>query len=354
MNKIDRIKELIERLNEAAKAYYQESREIMSNLEYDRLYDELVQLEEETGIVLAGSPTQTVGYEAVDELPKEAHDKPMLSLAKTKSREELQGWLMDRKGLLSWKLDGLTIVLTYEEGRLSKAVTRGNGEVGEVITANAKCFKNVPLFIPHKGKLVLRGEAVISYSDFEKINAAISDEAMKYKNPRNLCSGSVRQLNSAITAERSVNFYAFALVQCEGRAFETREEQVMFLQTMGFATVPYKKVHKDNILKAIEEFAESVGVGKSTENVILLKEAVYCGDGDCKDGCTTGYFYRGKNVTEEDAMLELFGAKKTDAYDRTDIDTDVIYEASWSTNIIVETTDFKEGYIVEYEIIGVG
>lgn len=246
-SKLTRIKELTTILKEAAEAYYAKDIEIMSNLEYDKLYDELVQLEEETGIVLAGSPTQTVGYEAVDELPKEAHDKPMLSLAKTKSREELQGWLMDREGLLSWKLDGLTIVLTYEEGRLSKAVTRGNGEVGEVITANAKSFKNVPLSIPHKGKLVLRGEAVISYSDFEKINAAISDEAMKYKNPRNLCSGSVRQLNSAITAERSVNFYAFSLVQCEGKEFETREEQVMFLQTMGFGTVPYIKVNKDNI-----------------------------------------------------------------------------------------------------------
>ena len=257
-SKLTRIKELTTILKEAAEAYYAKDIEIMSNLEYDRLYDELVQLEEETGIILAGSPTQTVGYEAVDELPKEAHDKPMLSLAKTKSREELQGWLMDKEGLLSWKLDGLTIVLTYEEGRLSKAVTRGNGEVGEVITANAKCFKNVPLSIPHKGKLVLRGEAVISYSDFEKINAAISDEAMKYKNPRNLCSGSVRQLNSAITAERSVNFYAFSLVQCEGKMFKTREEQVMFLQTMGFGTVPYIKVNKDNILQAIEEFAQKV------------------------------------------------------------------------------------------------
>ena len=257
-NKLARIKELTKILKEAAEAYYAKDMEIMSNLEYDRLYDELVQLEEETGIILANSPTQTVGYAAVDELPKEAHDKPMLSLAKTKSREELQGWLMDKEGLLSWKLDGLTVVLTYEDGKLLKAVTRGNGEVGEVITANAKCFQNVPLSIPHKGKMVLRGEAVISYSDFEKINSAIADETMKYKNPRNLCSGSVRQLNSAITAERSVNFFAFALVQCDGKEFATREAQVAFLQSMGFATVPYVKVDKDTILKAIENFAEKV------------------------------------------------------------------------------------------------
>ena len=256
--KLDRMKELTGILKEAAEAYYAKDIEIMSNLEYDRLYDELLQLEEETGIILAGSPTQTVGYAAVDELPKEAHDKPMLSLAKTKSREELRDWLMDKEGLLSWKLDGLTIVLTYEEGKLSKAVTRGNGEVGEVITANAKCFQNVPLSIPHKGRLVLRGEAVISYGDFEKINAAIQDETLKYKNPRNLCSGSVRQLNSAVTAERSVNFYAFSLVQFEDMEFVTREEQVVFLQNMGFATVPYVKVDRDSILEAIEGFAERV------------------------------------------------------------------------------------------------
>ena len=257
-NQLNRMKELNRILKEAAEAYYAKDIEIMSNLEYDSLYDELVQLEEETGIILAGSPTQTVGYAAVDELPKEAHDKPMLSLAKTKVREELRDWLMDKEGLLSWKLDGLTIVLTYEEGKLIKAVTRGNGEVGEVITANARCFQNVPLTIPHKGKCVLRGEAVISYSDFEKINAAIEDETLKYKNPRNLCSGSVRQLNSAITAERSVNFFAFALVQCEGMEFQYREEQVKFMQSMGFATVPYEKVDKDTILAAIEGFAEKI------------------------------------------------------------------------------------------------
>ena len=250
-SKLSRIKELNQILKEAAEAYYAKSVEIMSNLE-------LVQLEEETGIVLAGSPTQTVGFAAVDELPKEAHEKPMLSLAKTKSREELRDWLAEKEGLLSWKLDGLTIVLTYEKGKLYKAVTRGNGEVGEVITANAKCFQNVPLAIPHKGRLVLRGEAVISYSDFEKINASITDEALKYKNPRNLCSGSVRQLNSAVTAERCVNFYAFTLVQCEGVEFVTKEEQVQFLQSMGFAIVPYKKVTGENILAAIEDFAAKI------------------------------------------------------------------------------------------------
>ena len=278
-NKLERIKELTRILKEAAEAYYAKDIEIMSNLEYDRLYDELVQLEEETGVILAGSPTQTVGYAAVDELPKEAHDKPMLSLAKTKSREELQDWLMDKEGLLSWKLDGLTIVLTYEDGKLAKAVTRGNGEVGEVITANAKCFKNIPLSIPHKGRLVLRGEAVIRYRDFEKINAAIADETAKYKNPRNLCSGSVRQLNSAVTAERNVNFFAFSLVQCDGKDFSTREEQVTFLQSVGFATVPYRKVNKDTIMEAIEYFAAEVeGYDIPSDGLVLILDDIAYGE----------------------------------------------------------------------------
>lgn len=257
-SKLERIKELSKILKEAAEAYYAKDIEIMSNLEYDKLYDELVQLEEETGIVLAGSPTQTVGYDAVEELPKETHDKPMLSLAKTKDREELKAWVGDKEALLSWKLDGLTIVLTYEDGKLTKAVTRGNGEVGEVITPNAKCFKNIPLTIPCKQKLVLRGEAVISYSDFEKINAAIEEEALKYKNPRNLCSGSVRQLNSAVTAERNVNFYAFTLVQCDGETFKTRDAQMQYLHKQGFSVVPYVRVDKDNILHEIEGFAQKI------------------------------------------------------------------------------------------------
>lgn len=255
---ITRMKELHQILTQAAKAYYAEDIEIMSNFEYDALYDELVRLEEETGIILSGSPTQTVGYVAVEELPKEVHEKPMLSLAKTKSREELKEWLADKEGLLSWKLDGLTIVLTYEEGTLTKAVTRGNGEVGEVITANAKCFQNVPLTIPHKGKLVLRGEAVISYSNFEKINDSIAEESLKYKNPRNLCSGSVRQLNNEITAQRGVLFFAFTLVQCEEETFTTREEQMQFLARMGFFVVPYVKVNRDTILEQIEQFAEHI------------------------------------------------------------------------------------------------
>lgn len=277
--KLDRIKELTKILREAAEAYYAKDIEIMSNFEYDKLYDELVQLEAETGIILAASPTQTVGYDAVDELPKEAHDKPMLSLAKTKSREELQGWLGEKEGLLSWKLDGLTIVLTYENGMLTKAVTRGNGEVGEVITANAKCFQNVPLSIPHKGRMVLRGEAVIRYSDFEKINASIADETQKYKNPRNLCSGSVRQLNSAVTAERNVNFYAFTLVQCEEVQFATREEQMTFLHRMGFTVVPYEKVNKNTILDVIEGFAQKVeSYDVPSDGLVLVLDDIAYGE----------------------------------------------------------------------------
>lgn len=263
MNKVQRMKELIGKLREASEAYYAKDREIMSNFEYDRLYDELVSLEEETGMTLSDSPTVTVGYEAVDELPKERHESPMLSLAKTKSREELREWLNGKEGLLSWKLDGLTIVLTYDGGRLEKAVTRGNGEIGEVITNNAKVFKNIPHTISFKGRLILRGEAVITYSDFEKVNAEIADTDAKYKNPRNLCSGSVRQLNNEVTAKRNVRLFAFALVSAreEGKEvdFENdREKQFLFLREQGFDVVDYKRIDPDTVIESVEAFAEAV------------------------------------------------------------------------------------------------
>lgn len=257
--KAERIKELTELLSRASKAYYAQDQEIMSNYDYDRLYDELEGLERETGIILAGSPTQHVGYEAVDELPKEAHESPMLSLDKTKEREELRAWLQGQPAILSWKLDGLTIVLTYRDGKLAKAVTRGNGEVGEVITGNARTFINLPLNIGFTGELVLRGEAVISYSDFERINSRIEDVDARYKNPRNLCSGSVRQLNSEITAQRSVRFIAFNLVRAEGVDFaNSREAQFAFLEKQGFEVVQRVLVTEDTILDAIEDYARRV------------------------------------------------------------------------------------------------
>ena len=261
--KIERIRELVPILNQAARAYYADDEEIMSNLEYDRLYDELLALEEETGFVLAGSPTVKVGYEAVDYLPKERHASPMLSLDKTKSREDLRDWLQGHEGILSWKLDGLTVVLTYQDGGLEKAVTRGNGEVGEVITANAKTFINLPARIPFRGRLVLRGEAVISYSDFEKINATILVESEKYKNPRNLCSGSVRQLDSSITAKRSVQFHAFSLVEASedgvNREFgNSRMAEFEFLKEQGFTVVEHFLVTQESILGRIEDFERRI------------------------------------------------------------------------------------------------
>lgn len=253
------MKELIPILSEAAKAYYQESREIMSNFEYDRLYDELLKLEQETGTVFAGSPTQKVGYEVLSELPKERHERPMLSLNKTKSVDELREWLGGQTGLLSWKMDGLTVVLTYEDGVLAKAVTRGNGEIGEVITPNARTFINIPTTIPYKGQLILRGEAVISYSDFEKLNDSIADVDAKYKNPRNLCSGSVRQLNSGITASRNVRFMAFALVRADGVDFKnSRKEQFLWLSRLGFETVEFVEVTAETLSGAVHGFAEKI------------------------------------------------------------------------------------------------
>ncbi len=254
-----RMKELTEILQNASKAYYQEDAEIMSNFDYDKLYDELVALEEKTGMVFADSPTVKVGYEALDELPKELHEKPMLSLDKTKDREALRDWLQGQRAILSWKLDGLTIVLTYLNGTLQKAVTRGNGEVGEVITNNAKVFKNVPLSIPYKGELILRGEAVITYADFEKINDEIEDVDAKYKNPRNLCSGSVRQLNNEITARRNVRFYAFTLVKADEVDFHNaRSEQLDFLKSQGFDVVEHRMVTEETILDDIQYFADTI------------------------------------------------------------------------------------------------
>ena len=257
--KQERMQELVTLLNRAAKAYYQDAQEIMSNLEYDRLYDELTKLEAELGITLSDSPTVNVGYEVLSELPKERHESPMLSLDKTKEVEDLKRFVGDQKAMMSWKMDGLTIVLTYRDGTLFKAVTRGNGEVGEVITNNARVFKNIPLKISYQGELILRGEAIIGYKDFEKINEEIADIDARYKNPRNLCSGSVRQLNNEITAKRNVQFYAFTLVQADGVDFHnSREKQMDWLREQGFEDVEHVMVTRDQVEDAVAEFSRKI------------------------------------------------------------------------------------------------
>ena len=259
MDKKARIKELIEILSQANKAYYQDAKEIMTNFDYDRLYDELKQLEQETGVVMANSPTIHVGYEIVSQLPKEQHESPMLSLDKTKEVNTLAEFAGDRNCLLSWKLDGLTVVLTYENGSLAKAVTRGNGQVGEVITNNAGTFQNIPFHIPYQGRLTLRGEAIIKYSDFNKMNKEIEDAEAKYKNPRNLCSGSVRQLNSEVTAARNVNFIAFALIHADDVDFDnSMENQYRWLEEQGFEVVERKIVTESNMEEVVSYFAEKV------------------------------------------------------------------------------------------------
>ena len=279
-SKMDRIKELVELLNKAGKSYYSEGRELMSNYEYDALYDELGMLEKETGYILSNSPTVNVGYEVLSELPKERHESPMLSLDKTKSPEALAEWLGSQKGLLSWKLDGLTIVLTYDNGQLQKAVTRGNGEVGEIITNNARVFKNVPVTIPFKGKLVLRGEAIITYSDFERINEQIPEADAKYKNPRNLCSVSVRQLNNEITAQRNVHFFAFTLVSAQNVDFDnSRQRQFEWLKDQGFSVVEYKMVTKDTILDTIEWFEKTIVTNDfPSDGLVILYDDIAYGD----------------------------------------------------------------------------
>lgn len=309
MNKQDRIKELVEVLNRAGRAYYQESHEIMSNYEYDALYDELVALEKETGMVLANSPTINVGYEVLSELPKETHEKPMLSLDKTKEIDGLKNFLGDKSGLLSWKLDGLTIVLTYEDGQLVKAVTRGNGEVGEVVTNNAKTFKNIPLSVPFKEQLVLRGEAVIKYTDFEEINSKIEDVDAKYKNPRNLCAGSVRQLSNEITAERNVNFYGFALVKAEGVDFENSlEKQYEFLAGLGFNVVPYKRVDAENIAEKVAEYAKEIeNFDIPSDGLVLIYDDIKYGEslGRTAKFPRNGIAFKWKDETARTKLVEM-------------------------------------------------
>nr|MCR5623788.1 NAD-dependent DNA ligase LigA [Lachnospiraceae bacterium] len=280
---IERMKELVKVLDEAARVYYQGKDEIMSNFEYDKLYDELVALEEKTGIVLANSPTKKVGYEIVSELPKINHDSPMLSLDKTKEREALAAFLGNQEGLLSWKLDGLTVVLTYEGGELIQAVTRGNGQVGEVITPNAKTFVNLPGKIPYKGRLVLRGEAIITYKEFERINSSLPTEE-QYKNPRNLCSGSVRQLDSSITAGRRVSFYAFALVSAEEDSVSfdfnnSNENKYIFLKNQGFDVVEYLRVDSKNIVEKVGIFEEKIATNDfPSDGLVLLMDDIAYGE----------------------------------------------------------------------------
>lgn len=280
-SKLQLMKEKIEILNEAAKAYYQENTEIMPNIEYDRLYDELLELEKETGIVLSNSPSIHVGYELLSNLPKERHEKAMLSLDKTKEVGTLKEWLGQQKGVLSWKLDGLTIVLTYEDGKLVKAVTRGTGEVGEVITNNVKVFTNIPLNIEYKGNLILRGEAIIRYSDFERINNQIEDVNAKYKNPRNLCSGSVRQLNNKITAERNVHFFAFSLVKTDNLGFEnSRMAQMNWLKSQGFDVVEFREVNSNNIEEAVLWFENKIMENDfPSDGLVLMFDDIEYGEG---------------------------------------------------------------------------
>ena len=309
MNQTERMKELVELLNKAGKAYYQEDREIMSNYEYDKLYDELEALEKETGITLAGSPTVSVGYEAVNALPKETHETPMLSLDKTKEIEVLKNFVGNQKTVLSWKMDGLTIVLTYQDGKLKKAVTRGNGVVGEVITNNAKVFKNVPLQIAYQGELILRGEAIISYSDFEKINEQIEDVDAKYKNPRNLCSGSVRQLNNEITAKRNVYFYAFSLVRAEGVDFNnSRACQFEWLKTQGFDIVEYRMVDSKNLEETIQYFSDKISTNDfPSDGLVALYDDIAYGDslGSTAKFPRNAFAFKWKDEIRETTLKEI-------------------------------------------------
>lgn len=308
-NEINRIKELVELLNRASKAYYQDGNEIMTNFEYDNLYDELLSLEKKTGFVMANSPTINVGYEVLSELPKERHDFPMLSLDKTKEVNVLADFLGGHKGVISWKLDGLTVVLTYLDGKLNKAVTRGNGEVGEVITNNAKVFQNIPLSIPYQGELVIRGEAVIKYSDFDKINESIEDVDAKYKNPRNLCSGSVRQLSNEITANRNVNFFAFALIKAEGIDFgNSIIGQFEWLMKQGFEVVEHYEADRENIESRVLYFSEAISKNDfPSDGLVLMYDDIEYGNslGHTSKFPRNGIAFKWKDETAKTKLLDI-------------------------------------------------
>ena len=306
---LKRMRELSGILTEASRAYYQEDREIMSNFEYDKLYDELAALEQETGTVLSGSPTQKVGYEVLSELPKEEHERPMLSLDKTKNVDDLAAWLGDQKALLSWKLDGITIVLTYRDGELQKAVTRGNGYIGEVVTNNARVFRNVPLRIPFRGELVLRGEAIIRYPDFNKINETIPETDAKYKNPRNLCAGSVRQLDPKITKARSVYFFAFSLVTAGDTDFRnSREAQFEWLKDQGFDVVEYEMVTAETLPAAVQRFAERIAENEfPSDGLVLLMDDIAYGEslGTTAKFPRNAIAFKWSDETKETELLEI-------------------------------------------------
>ncbi|MBQ0059478.1 MAG: NAD-dependent DNA ligase LigA [Lachnospiraceae bacterium] len=309
IDKKARLRELVDILNKASKAYYTDDIEIMSNKEYDALYDELEALEKETGIVLADSPTINVGYEVRDELPKVVHEQPMLSLDKTKEVDRLAAFAGDQKCVLSWKMDGLTVVLIYEDGQLAQAITRGNGAIGEDVTGNARAFKNIPLRIPYKGRLVLRGEAIIHYSDFEKINASIADADAKYKNPRNLCSGSVRQLDAQVTADRSVNFYAFFLVSAPGVDFKnSRQAQFEWLKDQGFTVVEYKMVTSDSIPEAVAYFSEAIAHNDfPSDGLVLMMDDIAYGEslGVTAKFPRNAFAFKWQDATEETTLREV-------------------------------------------------
>ncbi len=342
------MKEKTKFLNDANRAYYQENKEIMSNLDYDKLYDELVELEKNTNITLSNSPTINVGYELLSNLPKEQHEKPMLSLDKTKDVTELKDWLGANDGIMSWKLDGLTIVLTYLDGKLVKAVTRGNGEIGEVITNNASVFINIPLNINHKESLILRGEAVISYSDFEKINSEIKDIEAKYKNPRNLCSGSVRQLNNKITAERNVQFYAFSVVKADGMDFKnSRAGQLDWLKKQGFSTVDYKKVNSSNIEELVEWFsARAADNNLPSDGLVLTYDNISYGEslGSTAKFPRDSIAFKWRDEIKETKLLEIeWSASRTGLINPIAIFEPVELEGTTVSRASVHNLSIMEG-----------
>ncbi len=302
-----RCKELVRRLNEASEAYYNGGEEIMSNYEWDAMFDELLSLEAETGYALPDSPTQNTGYEE-NNGEREAHEFPALSLAKTKQVSELIKWAEEREVWLSWKLDGLTLVLTYDGGKLTRILTRGNGVTGTNITYLKNSIKGFPLKIKYKGHLVVRGEAVISYSDFALINDTIEDDDEKYANPRNLASGTLSLDDAEKVKERRVRFHAFTLVHLEDNIVSWGE-RMEFLEKEGFMVVDREKTDAAGIADVVERWTKRVENGEMDLPVdglvICYDDTDYAASGSVTGhhAAKAGYAFKWQDVSAFSELL---------------------------------------------------
>ena len=333
----------------------------MSNYEYDALFDELVKLEKETGIILPNSPTQKVGSEVVNDLPKDKHEFPAKSLGKTKSYEDFVAEF--RKGekatnckeaVLTWKLDGLTIQCTYEDGKLIKAVTRGNGEIGSVITHNAPYIKGLAMTIPYKGKAVFRGEATMTYSEFNRINNSLPENEEKYKNPRNLANATVQLYDSNVMRTREIQFHAFSLVYCDDMP-NSFVDRLDFMKAQGVFVVPYAHCSIDcleNVMRQWEKMVNNFDIPVDGL-VAAFNDAAYANSlpgTSNKPNPLVGYAFKWADETTETILRDIeWSASRTGLlnpvaiFDPVELEGTTVTRASLHNVSYIEERNLKIG-----------